>query len=82
MPESGKKAANLIVTSFSRDFYNPGLNLIAGLHRTNYDIVSRILVYDLGLAEEQKDILTKLEKVEVVQYPPIAHTFFPGYLHP
>jgi|GEM_PF-62360 len=82
MPESEEKTSNLIVTSFDRNFYNLGLNLIAGLHRSNYDIVNKILVYDLGLAEEQKDFLTKLEKVEIIQYPPIVHTFFPGYLHP
>jgi len=77
-----KTPSNFIVTSFDKNFYNEGLNLVAGLHRTNYDTISRIIVYDLGLEEEQKEFLAKLEKVEIIQYPPIVHTFFPGYLHP
>ena len=77
-----KKPSNLIVTSFDTSFYNQGLNLIAGLHRTNYDTISRIIVYDLGLTGEQKEFLAKLDKVQVAQYPNILETFFPGYLYP
>jgi len=77
-----KTPSNFIVTSFDKNFYNEGLNLIAGLHRTNYAIVNKIIVYDLGLAEEQVEFLWKLDKIEVVQYPSVVHTFFPGYLYP
>lgn len=72
--------SRFVVTSFDNSFFNAGINLIAGIHRTSFDIVKKIIVFDLGLEKEKKNELEKLEKVQVVPYPDIVYTFYDGYM--
>ncbi|MDI6774067.1 MAG: glycosyltransferase [Verrucomicrobiota bacterium] len=74
--------SNVLVTSFNSKYFKAGLTLLAGVHRTSYDVVDKILIYDLGLTEGQKRLLRRCEKVEVRAYPPAVDSFFSGYLDP
>lgn len=73
---------NILVTSFDSAYFKAGLTLISAIHRTSYEVVDRVLVYDLGLTTEQRRFLGRCEKVEVLPYPDIVRTFFDGYLEP
>jgi FkbM family methyltransferase len=72
----------IVVTSFNSDYFNQGLNLIAGLHRTSYQSVDQIFIYDLGLTQFEKEYLRLFEKVFVLDYPKEVKGFFDGYLAP
>ncbi len=72
----------IIVTSFDSNYFNQGLNLIAGLHRTNRDLVNLIVVYDLGFTPFERAYLNQLHQVVVVDYPEEVCRFFEGYLAP
>ncbi|GAB4375952.1 MAG: hypothetical protein Kow00121_22310 [Elainellaceae cyanobacterium] len=76
------KADQVIITSFDSNYFNQGLNLIAGIHRTSYESVDRIFVYNLGLSQFEQEYLHKIEKVVVLDYPEVVQSFFDGYLHP
>lgn len=41
------------------------LNLIGGIHKNNYENLKEISIFDLGLNQEQRDYLKKIEKVEI-----------------
>ncbi len=76
------KTDRVVITSFNSDYFNQGLNLIAGLHRTSYQSVDQIFVYDLGLTQFEKDYLRLFEKVFVLEYPTEVRSLFDGYLAP
>jgi FkbM family methyltransferase len=75
--------ARIVVTSFDSHYFQQGLNLIASLHRTSIDSIDRIVVYPLGLNENERGRLSDLEKVELVDYPDnIRQLTFPEFLDP
>lgn len=71
-----------IVTSFDRHYFEQGLTLIAALHREAATSVDRILVYDLGLTGAQREELSSLELVRIVDYPEETRSLYDGYLEP
>lgn len=73
---------HVVATAFDPHYFRQGLNLIASLHRTSLDIVDQILVYSVGLTLEQRTCLCSLERVQVLDFPAITHTFYEEYLHP
>ncbi len=72
----------VVVTSFDSNYFNQGLNLIAGLHRTNGDRVDLIGIYDLGLTSFERAYLSRLNRVVVLDYPDEVRRLYPGYLSP
>lgn len=45
--------------------FNRLLNLIGSLHHTNFENTEEIAVFDLGLTDDQVEILSKIEKVKL-----------------
>ena len=73
----------LVVTAFDSEYFNQGLNLIAGLHRTSLDSFDEIFVYSLGLDSAKRARLAALEKTTVLDFPAdIAQRTFPEFLDP
>ncbi|MGM0695026.1 MAG: hypothetical protein ACQEUN_16740 [Pseudomonadota bacterium] len=73
---------SIIATSFDRNYFQQGLNLIASLHRTSYLCFDVIKVYDIDFTLNQKKYLNDLEKVQVVPYPSWCEGIFEGFLSP
>ncbi|MEM8758228.1 MAG: FkbM family methyltransferase, partial [Planctomycetota bacterium] len=72
----------LIVTSFNAAYFRQGLNLIASLQRLREDAFSFIVVFDLGLTDQQREELARYERVIVADYPEDVRGAFDGYLSP
>lgn len=56
----------VFVTACDSNYFESCLTLISSIHSLSYDNVDKIIVYDLGLQQKQKDILSVLEKVTCV----------------
>lgn len=52
-------------TAANEVYFNNLINLIGSIHKTNFDNLVEIAVYDLGLTEEQKNILSHIQKVTI-----------------
>lgn len=52
-------------TAADSKFYIPLKNLIGSIHKTNFDHLNEIAVYDLGLSNAQINDLSNMEKVKV-----------------
>lgn len=52
-------------TAASDDFFEPLINLIGSIHKTNFAATENIFVFDLGLTHEQTDLLESIQKVTV-----------------
>ena len=52
-------------TAADASYFNVLINMIGSLHKTNYERLGEIAVYDLGMTNEQKKILENIEKVVV-----------------
>lgn len=59
---------NILITTANSPYYQSLLTLINGVHLFGLDCVDKILVYDLGLSQEEKSQLNKLKLVEVLDY--------------
>lgn len=75
---------NIVVTAFDNniDYFYRGMVLIAALHRTSFDSVDKIIVYNLGFDEEKKKMLNDFAKVEVMEFPSEIANIYDGYLSP
>ncbi|MCZ6662047.1 MAG: glycosyltransferase family 2 protein, partial [Actinobacteria bacterium] len=82
LPETPRLESAVVATTFDASYYEQGLNLIAGLHRTSMDSVDQIVVFDLGLESEQRDHLSGYDRVTVVDYPSEVDGLFDGYMNP
>jgi hypothetical protein len=74
---------NIIITA-SNDIYFESLKtLIASIHRTSYDIVDKIYVYDLGLDINKINFVNGLEKCVVLDLKSLINPLpFDDYLLP
>ena len=54
-----------ICTAANAGYFDRLLNFIGSLHQINFDELTVLAVYDLGLTEEQKIHLRSIEKVEI-----------------
>lgn len=84
-PSAGPLAARgglgrVVVTSFNSDYFAQGLNLVTSLHVFARDAIDRIVVYDLGLTEAQRWLLSACEGVVLERYPTTEP--WPGYCSP
>lgn len=72
---------NVLVTACDSLYFSACLTLIASIHRLSFDDVDKILVYNLGLTEDEKKHLNRLEKVQTIDFK-LDESFFPEYLTP
>lgn len=54
-----------IVTAADEDFFPSLLNFIGGIHKSNFDHLAEIAIFDLGLTVEQKKTLKKIAKTNI-----------------
>ena len=78
----GPPRTAVLATTFDRHYFEQGLSLIAGVHRTSLGSVSQIVIYDLGLTDQQRGSLEGLAKTTVVAYPEETGSLFDGYMDP
>lgn len=60
---------NIIITSANSTYYSTLLTLINGIHRYGLDCTDKIIIYDLGLSEDEVKALKLLKLVQVVNFP-------------
>lgn len=70
-PENETKKSEAIplffCTAANSHYFNSLINLIGSIHKTNFDQLSQIAVFDIGLNPEQCTYLESIEKVKVYQ---------------
>lgn len=66
-------------TAADEGYFNHVINLIGSLHKTNFEHLGEITVFDLGLTTQQKAFLSKIQKVCIREIervnPYILHKF-------
>ena len=68
---------NILITGANSPYFESLLTLISTVHKTSYDIVDQIFVYDFGLDVREIERLKTLKKVKVVEMnelPPVYET--------
>lgn len=77
-----RKKKNIVFTASNnhRDYFYRLLVLIAAIHRTSYNTVDEIVVYNLGFGEAMKKLLEGYEKVRVEEFPDEIANIYAGYL--
>lgn len=63
--------AQYYCTATNSAYYPHLLKLIGSIHKTNYEFLNQIFVYDLGLQKAEKEYLSKIEKLEVIAFKEI-----------
>jgi len=71
---------NVLITACNSRFYTSCLTMISSIHRTSWDAIDEILIYNLGLHHREKQILNSLAKTRVLEFPDYVNEFYPGYL--
>lgn len=72
----------IIVTACNSLYYNNVLTLIASLHRTSYNCFEMMIIYNLGLSEDELNTLKSIEKVQICEFPHVTQLPFPEFLVP
>ena len=57
---------NILITAANSKYFDSLKTLISSIHKTSYDIVDEIIIYDLGLDVLEIDFLNGLEKCKTV----------------
>jgi len=76
---------NVVITGFNnyKDFFARGLTLISGLHRTSYETIDQIFVFNLGFDDDRRKFLNSLAKVTVLDFPSyLKENYYPEFLTP
>lgn len=68
---------NLLVTASNSRYFDSLLTLISSIHKTSFDLVDKILVYDLGLSTNEIEKLHTLKNVEIKKFTDIEKTNYP-----
>jgi len=53
------------VTAANAGYFDALINMIGSLHATNYERIGQIAVFDLGMTEDQRNTLSKIEKLSI-----------------
>jgi len=75
-----KEITNSIITATNSPYFESLLGLISSIHKFGYDLVDRIIVYDIGLDNSEINILKGLEKVDVIQFTEEEKNLHPEFL--
>lgn len=76
---------NVLITATDTGYFQSCLILISHVQKNPaYDLIDQIVVYNLGMTQQQIDILNGLEKVSVREFPTkyLQEEFFPEYMDP
>ena len=74
---------NVIITAANNVYFESLKTLISSIHRTSYDIVDKIYVYDLGLDINEINYINGLEKCELLDLKSLINPLpFDDYLLP
>ena len=57
---------NIIITATNSLYFESLLTLISSIHKNGLNTIDKILVYNIGLTDDEINYLSKLKKVEVV----------------
>jgi lipopolysaccharide biosynthesis glycosyltransferase len=72
---------NIIVTAADRKYFDSLRTLISSIHKHSYEVVDKIIVYDIGLDPEEVKRLNNIEKVCVKEFSnieiPYKHYLLP-----
>lgn len=60
---------NIVITAANELFFNSLKTLLASIHRTSFDVVDKIYVFDLGLTPKQKLFVSQSLITELVDFP-------------
>lgn len=74
---------NIVITAANSLYFDTLVTLIASIHRTSYNTVDRIIIYDLGLNDDEIFIINSYDKCEVISFNLILPILpFDDYLLP
>jgi hypothetical protein len=74
---------NILITATNSLYFETLKTLIASIHRTSYNIVDKIIIYDLGLEKNEINQIKSWEKCDVFSLDNlISEKPFPTYLYP
>lgn len=73
---------NLVVTATNSPYFESLLTLISSVHEHSFNIVDEILVFDLGLTNDELEKLKKIQKVTVVNFTAEEKNSHPHFMSP
>lgn len=56
----------IIITAANSKYYDSLLTLISSIHKNNIDLIEKIVVYNIGLSNDEIFFLSSLKKVQVI----------------
>lgn len=71
----------VVITAANSPYFDSLKTLVDGIHEHNFDLIDKIVVYDLGLTEYEINNLNNLQKVEIKKFE-ISPLPFEDYLKP
>ena len=74
--------ARRILTVCNEPYADGAKTLVASIHRTSFDLVDEIVLYDLGISEAKRREFEQMEKVTVRDFPSAAYQVYRGYMTP
>jgi hypothetical protein len=69
-----------IVTTCNELYAEVAATLVASVHRTSFELVDEIVLYDLGLTGRTRARFMRMEKVTVRDFPPAAYRVFREFM--
>jgi len=60
--------SNIVVTAANNVYYYSLLTLISSIHYHSFNSIDKIIVFNLGLTEEEVKVFNQLQKVEVIDF--------------
>jgi Flp pilus assembly protein TadD len=75
-------ARNKLITVCDHLFFTSAKTLIASVHSLNYDVIDEIIVYNLGLNQDEIDDFKEMEKTKVLDFHLENDQYYPEYMNP
>lgn len=73
---------NLIITATNSPYFESLLTLISSVHEHSFNIVDEILIFDLGLTNDELQKLNTIQKVRVVNFTAEEKNSHPHFMSP
>ena len=74
--------SKIVVTAANSPYFMSLLTLISSIHLHSYELVNKIIVYNLGLHEEEITRLKNIKKVSIVEFPSNLQQSHQKFLEP
>jgi Flp pilus assembly protein TadD len=75
-------ASNKLITVCDHSYFTSAKTLIASIHRLNFDVIDEIIVYNLGLNQDEIDDFNEMEKTIVLDFYLENDQYYPEYMNP